>query len=158
MAALLTHRRRGPGSIPSAGTLAEIVSISQKRLPPGIEPTISRLEDPRAATELISEYRWRDGQPNFLRFQPKSPAWFSYEQIFLRSRKNCSALKSALVFCFLKTPQFWSCRKELVNLSKKTKRNLRVGPVSWVEEKGINLWICWPALMIQPATQPASQR
>ena len=54
MAALLTHRRRGPGSIPGAGTLAEIVNISQKRSPPGIEPAISRLEDPRAAAELIS--------------------------------------------------------------------------------------------------------
>ena len=76
MAALLTHRRRGPGSIPGAGTLAEIVNISQKRSPPGIEPAISRLEDPRAATEqvniddetvsLIFLVFSQNRQPNFL--------------------------------------------------------------------------------------------
>ena len=57
MAALLTQMCRGPGSIPGAGILAEIVNIWQKRSPPGIEPAIGRLEDPRAATELISAYR-----------------------------------------------------------------------------------------------------
>ena len=68
MAALLAHRRTGPGSIPGLGTLAEIVNISQKRSPPGIEPATSRLEDPRAAAELISNIDGEEVSLIFLSF------------------------------------------------------------------------------------------